>query len=50
MQQEITGIRHIVGIETKNWRNDTNKMLSAIAQHLGGGAMHQKLSLKLTKH
>ena len=25
MKREITGIRNIVGIETKNWRNDTNK-------------------------
>ncbi len=49
MQQEITGIRHIVGIETKNWRNDTNKMLSAIAQHLGGGAMHQKVKSEAYK-
>lgn len=49
MQQEIAGIRHIVGIETKNWRNDTNKMLSAIAQHLGGGAMHQKVKSEAYK-
>lgn len=42
MKREITGIRNIVGIETKNWRNDTNKMLGAIAQHLGGGEKHQK--------
>lgn len=43
MKREITGIRNIVGIETKNWRNDTNKILSAIAQHLGGGDMHKKI-------
>lgn len=43
MKREITGIRNIVGIETKNWRNDTNKILSAIAQHLGGGDMHKKV-------
>ncbi|ASE35356.1 Rha family transcriptional regulator [Mammaliicoccus sciuri] len=43
MKREITGIRHIVGVETKNWRNDTNKILSAIAEHLGGGQMHQKI-------
>lgn len=49
MQQEITGIRHIVGIETKNWRNDTNNILSAIAQHLGGGMMHQKVKSEAYK-
>ncbi|MGW7932151.1 Rha family transcriptional regulator [Staphylococcus xylosus] len=49
MQQEIRGIRHIVGIETKNWRNDTNKILSAIAQHLGGGDMHQKVKSEAYK-
>ncbi|MEX6054119.1 Rha family transcriptional regulator [Mammaliicoccus sciuri] len=41
MQHEITGIRNIVGMETKNWRNDTNKILGAIAQHLGGGEKHK---------
>lgn len=43
IENEVTGIRNIVGIETKNWRNDTNKILSAIAQHLGGGDMHKKI-------
>ncbi len=43
MKREITGIRNIVGIETKNWRNDTNKILSAIALHLGGGDMYKKI-------
>ncbi|NWN86117.1 MAG: Rha family transcriptional regulator, partial [Staphylococcus sp.] len=32
IETEVTGIRNIVGIETKNWRNDTNKILGAIAQ------------------
>ncbi|MGW7919237.1 Rha family transcriptional regulator [Staphylococcus xylosus] len=41
MKEEIKGIRNIVGIETKNWRNDTNKILGAIAQHLGGKEQHQ---------
>lgn len=49
MENEITGIRHIVGIETKNWRNDTNKILSAIAQHLGGGDMHKKIKTEAYK-
>lgn len=49
MKREITGIRHIVGIETKNWRNDTNKMLGAIAQHLGGGDIHQKVRVEAYK-
>lgn len=49
MKREITGIRNIVGIETKNWRNDTNKMLGAIAQHLGGGEKHQKVRAEAYK-
>lgn len=49
MQREITGIRNIVGIETKNWRNDTNKVLAAIAQHLGGGDMHKKVKTEAYK-
>ncbi|MEB7366970.1 Rha family transcriptional regulator [Staphylococcus borealis] len=49
MKREITGIRNIVGIETKNWRNDTNKMLGAIAQHLGGGEKHQKVRIEAYK-
>ncbi|RIN47969.1 transcriptional regulator, partial [Staphylococcus simulans] len=49
MERQITGIRHIVGIETKNWRNDTNKILSAIAQHLGGGDMHKKVKSEAYK-
>ncbi|HHO5063396.1 TPA: Rha family transcriptional regulator [Staphylococcus aureus] len=43
IEREVTGIRHIVGMETKNWRNDTNNILSAIATHLGGKDMHQKV-------
>lgn len=49
MERQITGIRHIVGIETKNWRNDTNKVLSAIAQHLGGGDNYQKIRTEAYK-
>lgn len=49
MERQITGIRHIVGIETKNWCNDTNKILSAIAQHLGGGDMHKKVKSEAYK-
>ncbi|WP_368883879.1 Rha family transcriptional regulator [Staphylococcus haemolyticus] len=49
MKREITGIRNIVGIETKNWRNDTNKMLGAIAQHLGGGEKYQKVRIEAYK-
>ncbi|RIN44859.1 Rha family transcriptional regulator [Staphylococcus simulans] len=49
MERQITGIRHIVGIETKNWRNDTNKILSAIAQHLGGGDIHKKVKSEAYK-
>lgn len=43
IQNEVKGIRNIVGIETKNWRNDTNNIIRAIAQHLGGGEQHQKV-------
>ncbi|MDO5375730.1 MAG: Rha family transcriptional regulator [Staphylococcus rostri] len=49
MQRQITGIRHIVGIETRNWRNDTNNILSAIAKHLGGKDMHQKVRAEAYK-
>ena len=49
MERQITGIRHIVGIETKNWRNDTNNILSAIAKHLGGKDMHQKVRAEAYK-
>lgn len=49
IENEVTGIRNIVGIETKNWRNDTNKMLGAIAQHLGGGEKHQKVRIEAYK-
>ncbi|HEC2213612.1 TPA: Rha family transcriptional regulator [Staphylococcus delphini] len=49
IESEVTGIRHIVGIETKNWRNDTNNILSAIAKHLGGGDMHQKVRAEAYK-
>lgn len=49
MQQEITGIRNIVGMETKNWRNDTNKVLGAIAQHLGGGEKHKTIRMEAYK-
>lgn len=49
IENEVTGIRHIVGIETKNWRNDTNNILSAIAKHLGGKDMHQKVRVEAYK-
>lgn len=41
MQQEITGIRSIVGLNTNDWRQDTNKILASIAQKLGGGKYHE---------
>ncbi len=43
IQNEVTGIRSIVGMETKNWRNDTNKILAAIAQNIGGGEQHRNI-------
>lgn len=49
MQQEIIGIRNIVGMETKNWRNDANKVLAAIAQHLGGADKHKTIRIESYK-
>lgn len=49
IETEVTGIRNIVGIETKNWRNDTNKVLGAIAQHLGGGQKHKTVRTEAYK-
>ncbi|PTG54701.1 transcriptional regulator [Staphylococcus chromogenes] len=49
IEKDVNSIRHIVGIETKNWRNDTNNILSAIAKHLGGGDMHQKVRAEAYK-
>lgn len=43
MQQEIAGIRNIVGLNTNNWRDDTNKILASIAQKLGGGNYHETI-------
>lgn len=49
IEKDVNSIRHIVGIETKNWRNDTNNILSAIAKHLGGGDLHQKVRAEAYK-
>ncbi|KKI55431.1 Antirepressor [Staphylococcus equorum subsp. equorum] len=49
IETEVTGIRNIVGLETKNWRNDTNKILGAIAQHLGGGDKHKAVRTEAYK-
>lgn len=49
IETEVTGIRNIVGIETKNWRNDTNKVLGAIAQQLGGGQKHKEVRTEAYK-
>lgn len=49
IETEVTGIRNIVGLETKNWRNDTNKILGAIAQHLGGGDKHKTVRTETYK-
>ncbi|MGO1299512.1 MAG: Rha family transcriptional regulator [Staphylococcus equorum] len=49
IETEVTGIRNIVGMETKNWRNDTNKVLGAIAQHLGGGEKHKIIRMEAYK-
>ncbi|MDW4443381.1 Rha family transcriptional regulator [Staphylococcus saprophyticus] len=49
IETEVTGIRNIVGMETKNWRNDTNKVLGAIAQHLGGGEKHKTIRMEAYK-
>ncbi|MDU9371577.1 Rha family transcriptional regulator [Staphylococcus ureilyticus] len=49
IETEVTGIRNIVGIETKNWRNDTNRILSAVSQHLGGGSQHRNVRAEAYK-
>lgn len=49
IETEVTGIRNIVGMETKNWRNDTNKVLGAIAQHLGGREKHKMIRMEAYK-
>ncbi|MGQ5218505.1 Rha family transcriptional regulator [Staphylococcus equorum] len=49
IETEVTGISNIVGMETKNWRNDTNKILGAIAQHLGGGDKHKAVRTEAYK-
>lgn len=40
---EVRGIREIVSMKTKDWRNDTNRVLNRIAQTLGGGQMHKDI-------
>lgn len=49
IETEVSGIRNIVGMETKNWRNDTNKVLGAIAQQLGGGQKHKTVRTEAYK-
>lgn len=41
--KEINNIREIVSMETKSWRDDTNKVLNRIAQTLGGGAQYKEI-------
>jgi len=43
VKSDIQNIRDIVAIETKDWRNDTNKVLNRIAQTLGGGDQHKEI-------
>ncbi|WP_433912319.1 Rha family transcriptional regulator [Staphylococcus sp. LKG3-3] len=43
MQQELTGIRSIVGLNSTDWRKDSNKIMASIAQKLGGGTYHETL-------
>lgn len=49
MQHEITGIRSIVGLNTTDWRKDTNKILASIVQKLGGGDYHETIRNKAYK-
>lgn len=41
IKKDVYNIREIVSLETKDWRNDTNKVLNRIAQTLGGGMYHK---------
>lgn len=41
IKNDMRNIREIVSLETKDWRNDTNKVLNRIAQTLGGGMYHK---------
>lgn len=41
IKNDVHNIREIVSLETKDWRNDTNKVLNRIAQTLGGGMYHK---------
>lgn len=41
IKKDVHNIREIVSLETKDWRNDTNKVLNRIAQTLGGGMYHK---------
>lgn len=43
LETDVRNIREIVSLETKNWRDDTNKVLNRIAQTLGGGMYHKEV-------
>lgn len=43
IKKDMNNIREIVSLDTKNWRNDTNKVLNRIAQTLGGGMYHKEV-------
>ncbi|WP_020007361.1 Rha family transcriptional regulator, partial [Salinicoccus albus] len=50
VKSDIQSIRDIVAIETKDWRNDTNKVLNRIAQTLGGGTYHKDIRTEAYQH
>lgn len=43
IKSDMRNIREIVSLESKDWRNDTNKVLNRIAQTLGGGMYHKEV-------
>lgn len=43
LESDVNQIRGIVSMETKNWRDDTNKVLNRIAKNLGGGSLYKDI-------
>lgn len=41
IKHDMRNIREIVSLDSKDWRNDTNKVINRIAQTLGGGMYHK---------
>lgn len=50
LESDVNQIRGIVSMETKDWRNDTNKVLNRIAQTMGGGNQHKEVRSEAYQH